>query len=159
MKVLVDAFGGDNAPYEIIKGSIMALEQNDDLVVELFGDEQIIKEKLTELNYSGDRILITDAKEVITNDDSPVEAVKTKKESSLVKAVEKLKSDDESAGFVSAGSTGAVLTAGFLKLGRLKGIKRPALAPAFPTIDGKQVLVIDCGANMDTDEYNLLQFA
>lgn len=159
MKVLLDAFGGDNAPYEIIKGALMALEENKDLTIELFGDENIIKEHLTNFGYKGDRIIITDAKEVITNNDHPVEAVKTKKDSSLVKAVEKLKVDDESIGFVSAGSTGAVLTAGFLKLGRLKGIKRPALAPAFPTITGKQVLVIDCGANMDTDEYNLVQFA
>lgn len=159
MKVLLDAFGGDNAPHEIIKGALMALDENKELVIEMFGDEAIIKAELNALGYKGDRIIITDAKEVITNNESPVEAVKTKKDSSLVKAVEKLKTDDESIGFVSAGSTGAVLTAGFLKLGRIPGIKRPALAPAFPTIDGGQVLVVDCGANMDTDEYTLVQFA
>ena len=159
MKVLLDAFGGDNAPHEIIKGALMALDENKELVIEMFGDETKIKAELNALGYKGDRIIITDAKEVITNNESPVEAVKTKKDSSLVKAVEKLKTDDESIGFVSAGSTGAVLTAGFLKLGRIPGIKRPALAPAFPTIDGGQVLVVDCGANMDTDEYTLVQFA
>ncbi|MBQ8749138.1 MAG: phosphate acyltransferase PlsX [Clostridia bacterium] len=176
MKVLVDAFGGDNAPLEIIKGSLLALEEHKDLIIELFGDEDIIKKVLAEVieesksnkffsNKKIDRdelcsrILISDAKEVISCDEAPVVAVKTKKDSSLVKAVDKLKNDEESVGLVSAGSTGAVLTAGFLKLGRIRGIKRPALAPALPTINGKQVLVIDCGANMDCDEYNLLQFA
>lgn len=175
MKVLVDAFGGDNAPLEIIKGSLMALESKQNLIVELFGDENIINKVLDDLDNSADmkylankktkisdlrkRIIITDAKEVITNNEAPVEAVKAKKDSSLVKAVEKLRVDEESMGFVSAGSTGAVLTAGFLKLGRLPGIKRPALAPAFPTITGGRVLVVDCGANMDADEYNLVQFA
>lgn len=177
MRVLVDAFGGDNAPIEIIKGSLMAVDKYEGFDVELFGDEAIIRRELGNLiseikngnNFLSSskanieelrkRILITDAKEVITNNESPVEAVKAKKDSSLVKGVETLKNDEDAIGFVSAGSTGAVLTAGFLKLGRMKGIKRPALAPAFPTITGGQVIVVDCGANMDSDEYNLLQFA
>lgn len=160
MKVLVDAFGGDNAPVEIIKGAIMAINENAELVIQLFGNEDIIKEELAKYQYNKNQIIITDAKEVITNNEHPVEAVKTKKDSSLVKAVESLRVDDEAIGFVSAGSTGAVLTCGVLKLGRLKGVKRPALAPLFPTkIPGKNVLVIDCGANMDSDEINLLQFA
>lgn len=176
MKVLVDAFGGDNAPVEIIKGSLLAINKYEGFDVELFGDEKIITEELdlllaeiktgkgflsgkVDVDKLRERIKITHASDVITNNESPVEAVKSKKESSLVKAVDTLKNDEDAMGIVSAGSTGAVLTAGFLKLGRIKGIKRPALAPAFPTVDGKQVLVIDCGANMDTDEYNLLQFA
>lgn len=159
MKVLVDAFGGDKAPEVVIDGAIKALENNLELKVVLFGNEEIVKELLVNKNYPTDRLEIVDAKEIISNNEAPVEAVRNKKESTIVKAMEMLKSDDESIGFVSAGSTGAVLTGAFLKLGRLKGIHRPALAPIFPTKDGKQVCIIDCGANMDSDEKNLLQFA
>jgi len=86
-------------------------------------------------------------------------AIKTKKDSSLVVAFDKLKADDEIIGLISAGSTGAVLTGGFLKIGRIKGVSRPALSPLLPTKKGTQVLLIDCGANMDTDPLNLCHFA
>lgn len=159
MKVLVDAFGGDKAPEVVIDGALLALENNKDLEIVLFGNEQIIKGLLENKRFSSERLEIVDAKEVISNNEAPVEAVRNKKESTIVKAMEMLKNDDESVGFVSAGSTGAVLTGAFLKLGRMKGIHRPALAPIFPTRNGKQVCIIDCGANMDSDEKNLLQFA
>lgn len=159
MKVLVDAFGGDKAPKVVIDGAVLALENNKDLEIVLFGNEEIVKELLQNKKYPSDRLQIVDAKEVISNNEAPVEAVRNKKESTIVKAMEMLKNDEDSVGFVSAGSTGAVLTGAFLKLGRLKGIHRPALAPIFPTRDGKQVCIIDCGANMDSDEKNLLQFA
>jgi glycerol-3-phosphate acyltransferase PlsX len=110
-------------------------------------------------SFDASQIEIIPAQEVITNDDAPVEAIRTKRNSSLVVALEELRNNDEVCGLVSAGSTGAVLTGGFLKVGRLKGISRPALAPILPTIDGKQVLLIDCGANMDATSENLAHFA
>jgi len=159
MKVYLDAFGGDKAPLENIKGAILATQKYPSVTVVLFGDENIIRTHLMEQKYTGNKIEIIDAKEIISNNESPVDAIKTKKNSSIVKAYDMMREDDECVGFVSAGSTGAVLTGAFLKVGRIKNIKRPALAPLFPTFNGKQVLIIDCGANMDCDEHNLVQFA
>jgi phosphate acyltransferase len=159
MKVLVDAFGGDNAPNEIIKGSLLAVREHKDLKVVLYGDSKIINSYLSQFDYDRDQIEVVHTSQVISNNEAPVDAVKSKTDSSIVRAIEDLRIDDSAVGFVSAGSTGAVLTATLLKLGRIKGIKRPALAPIIPTKIGTQALICDCGANMDCDEYNLLQFA
>lgn len=159
MKVVVDAFGGDKAPKEIILGCLQALDNIEDLELILVGQEDVIKQHLKDNNYNGDKITIIDAKDVISNNEAPVEAIKTKVDSSLVVALNEVKAHPEYAGFVSAGSTGAVLTGAFLKLGRIKGVLRPALAPLFPTITNGKVLIIDCGANMDSNERNLAQFA
>ncbi len=159
MKVVVDAFGGDKAPKEIILGCVDALNEQEELELILVGKEDIIREELASAGYNGDRVTILNASDVITCNDAPVEAIKTKTDSSIVVALNELKAHPEYAGFVSAGSTGAVLTGAFLKLGRIKGVLRPALAPVFPTIDRGRVLIIDCGANMDSHEKNLAQFA
>lgn len=159
MKVVVDIFGGDNAPDEIIGGCMMALARHKDLSVVMCGDEDVIKQKLMRFNDLS-RIEIMHAKEVVTNDDVPTDAIRGKKNSSLVVGLERLKSDPECIGFVSAGSTGAVLTGAFLKVGRIKGVLRPALAPLLPTVQGgKEVLLIDCGANVDCKPQMLVQFA
>jgi glycerol-3-phosphate acyltransferase PlsX len=157
--VIVDAYGGDNAPLEIVKGSILAVNTYENLKVILCGNEVEIKHILSTLTYETNKIEIISANEVITNDDSPVEAIRTKVNSSLVVALEHLRKNDEICGLVSAGSTGAVLSGGFLKVGRLKGVSRPALAPVLPTINGKNVVLIDCGANMDATSENLAHFA
>ena len=160
IKVVVDAFGGDNAPVEIIKGGIDALNKNKELFIVFTGDKEKIEEILKEEKcYFLDRIEIIDAKEVIENNESPTVAIRTKKDSSLVKAFDELRTNEEIAGFVGAGSTGAVLTGAFLKLGRLKGVSRPALCPILPTIKGTPVAIVDCGANMDAKPINLVHFA
>jgi len=159
MKIIVDAFGGDNAPIEIVKGAVQAVYENSDVEVILTGDEEKIKNILNEEKYNGDKISIVHAPDVITNDDSPTLSIKHKKESSLVVALDLLKNNDEIVGMVSAGSTGAVLTGGLLRVGRIKGILRPALAPLLPNAKGGKTLLIDCGANMDCKPQYLEQFA
>jgi len=157
MKIVLDAFGGDNAPEEIIKGAVLALNSDKDLELILTGKLEVI-ESLTEKAYSG-RITIIDAPDIITNDDAPAVSVRAKPNSSLVKALECLSNNDDVCGMVSAGSTGAVLTGAYLKVGRLDGIIRPALAPALPTVKGSNTLLIDCGANVDCKPEALMQFA
>lgn len=160
MKIIVDAFGGDNAPEEIVNASLLALYNHRDLKITLVGKSEVIQDNLINKKYDQARLDIVDAREVIGPDEHPVEAIRTKKDSSIVRGIELLKSKpDEYIGFVSAGSTGALLSAAVLKLGRLKGISRPALAPLLPTAKGTPVLLIDAGANMDVKPINLVQFA
>ncbi len=158
MKIIVDAMGGDNAPEQIVLGAIDALCEDKQLEVTLVGDTDAICKVLAGKKYDDNRLEIIDAKDVITNDDSPTMAIKTKKESSLVKAFEALNRDDAD-GFVSAGSTGAVLVGAFMKVGRIKGVSRPALAPVLPTLKGNGVVLCDCGANVDCKPVYLQHFA
>lgn len=158
MKIIVDAMGGDNAPEQIVLGAIDALCEDKQLEVTLVGDTDAICKVLTGKKYDDNRLEIIDAKDVITNDDSPTMAIKTKKESSLVKAFDALNREDAD-GFVSAGSTGAVLVGAFMKVGRIKGVSRPALAPVLPTLKGNGVVLCDCGANVDCKPVNLQHFA
>ena len=125
----------------------------------LVGDQGLIRNELAGKTYDVARLEIVHAPEVISNDEVPTTAVKTKKESSIVKGLELLASDPDALGFVSAGSTGAVLVAAYMKLGRIKGVSRPALAPALPTLKCKPVILCDCGANVDCKPINLLHFA
>ncbi|MDD4839457.1 MAG: phosphate acyltransferase PlsX [Clostridia bacterium] len=158
MKIAVDAFGGDYAPQEIVKGSVVALSQGEGFDIVLFGDETKIMAELENLSYDKARIAVVDAKEVITNEESPTMAIKTKKDSSLVKAFDFMTENEDALALVSAGSTGAVLTGAFMKLGRIKGISRPALAPILPTVEGGGVVICDCGANVDCKPQNMLHF-
>jgi glycerol-3-phosphate acyltransferase PlsX len=156
----VDIYGGDNAPQEIIAGCVDAMRKYKGFDIVMTGKSQEIKTLLKDYpidDYS--RIEICDAQEVITNDEVPTVAIRNKKNSSLVVALEKTKSDKDCIGMVSAGSTGAVLTGAFLKIGRIKGIQRPALAPILPTVKGGNVVLIDCGANVDCKANMLVQFA
>lgn len=159
IKIVLDAFGGDNSPDEIVKGAVDAVNQNDDLHIVLAGEESKIKELLNLQKYKSEQISILDAKDVISNNESATEAIRFKKDSSLVKAFDLCKDDDSVAGIISAGSTGAVLTGGFMKLGRIKGIFRPALCPILPTTNNDTVSICDCGANMDCKPEYLEQFA
>ena len=159
MKVVVDTLGGDYAPYEIIKGAISALNKHEDLNIILCGKEDEIIKVLNTLKYDKSRVEIVSAPEIISNDDIPTVAIKEKKNSSLSVAFEILKKDEEVAGLVSAGSTGAILAGGFLRIGRIKGVSRPALCPFLPTKTGGYVLVADCGANMNCKSINLVHFA
>ncbi len=159
MKIVVDIYGGDYAPDEILKGCVLALNSNKEINLVLVGKQDEMAQKLKSENYDKSRVEFVDAPDVITCEEVPTSAIRTKKESSLVKALERTKEDDECIGMVSAGSTGAVLTGAFLKIGRIKGISRPALAPVLPTVDGGSVLLIDCGANVDCKPNMLEQFA
>lgn len=159
MKIVVDAMGGDLAPKEIVLGAVDALNQEKDFSVVLVGDVDKINPILAEEKCDKERIELVDAKDVITNDESPTMAIKLKKESSLVKAFDFLMANEDAEGFVSAGSTGAVLVGAFMKVGRIKGVSRPALAPILPTAKGNGVVLCDCGANVDCKPQNLLHFA
>ncbi len=156
MKVVVDAYGGDNAPYEIVEGVKLALKDNKNLNIVLCGKQSELKNLI---NGYEDRIEIVDASEVILNEDHPTQAIRQKKDSSLVRAYDVLKEREDVIGLVTAGSTGAVLVGAIMKIGRIKGISRPALAPILPTKKNSDVIIIDSGANVDCKPINLLHFA
>ena len=155
MKIIVDAYGGDHAPQEIVKGAELAIFKDNELKVILTGNKSEIDSILT----NHDRIEVVDAPDIITNDEVPTTAIRSKKNSSLVVALNMLKADEAIGGLVSAGSTGAVLTGAFMIVGRIKGISRPALAPILPTQTGGSVVLCDCGANVDCKAINMAHFA
>ncbi|MBQ7307627.1 MAG: phosphate acyltransferase PlsX [Clostridia bacterium] len=157
--VVLDAYGGDNAPVETVKGAVMALNQEKDLKIIITGNEEEILKELQNYKYDKDRLEIVHTSEVITCNDVPTMSIKQKKDSSLVVAFKLLRERQDIVALVSAGSTGAILTGGFLLIGRLKGVSRPALAPLLPTLMGTQTLLVDCGANMDAKPLNLCHFA
>ena len=158
MKIVVDAFGGDYAPQEIVTGAVKALHKNQNLKVVLVGDKEKITEILQNLVFVSERLEIVHAPDVVTMDESPTIAIRTKKTSSIVVAYDYLKQNDDAVALVSAGSTGATLTGAVLKLGRVKGISRPALAPILPTMNDGHVMLLDCGANAECKAENLLDF-
>lgn len=158
MKIGIDAMGGDYAPHEIISGGLMALNEFEDVKLTFFGDEvQILSEINTHAVKFHDRIEIIHTDEIISNNDTPVAAIKNKKNSSLVRGLDYLK-DNEIDVFVSAGNTGALMAGGLLKIGRIAGVDRPALVSTLPTVSGL-VVMIDSGSNTDCKPVNLLQFA
>lgn len=157
VKVAVDAMGGDNAPAEIVKGVVDAVNKEGSIKVFLIGKEALVKEELKKYNYDDQRIEVINAADVIATEEPPVMAIRRKKESSLVKAMNMVKTGDADA-LVSAGSSGAILVGGQVIVGRIKGIERPPLAPLIPTIKGVSLLV-DCGANVDARPSHLVQFA
>ena len=156
-KVVLDAMGGDNAPHEIIKGAIEAIQKRDDIHVILTGKEDVINKELAGYTYNKEQISVVHAEEIIETAEPPVMAIRRKKDSSIVVGM-KLVKDGEADAFVSAGSSGAVLVGGQLLVGKIKGVDRPPLAPLIPTEKGFSLL-IDCGANVDARPSHLVQFA
>jgi len=157
VNVAVDAMGGDNAPAEIVKGAVEAVLAQEKIRVWLVGKEEAVKKELSAYTYPADRIEIVNATEVIETAEPPVNAIRSKKDSSIVKGLGLVKAGECDA-FVSAGSSGAVLVGGQVLVGRAKGVERPPLAPLIPTEKGA-ALLIDCGANVDARPSHLVQFA
>ncbi len=158
IKILVDAMGGDNAPAATVEGCVIALGKDKDLSLVLTGRKQEIEKELSKYKYDAARLEIVDCPDVIDMNDIPTEAVK-RRQSSLVVAYHLLKQNEDICGLVTAGSTGAAIVGGQLILGRIRGIKRPALCPAIPNSRGGMTLLCDCGANAECKPVMLCQFA
>ena len=156
MRIILDGMGGDNAPGAVVEGAVLASKEIDHEIV-IIGQEELIKQELKKYKYNHEKITVADAREVITNDEAPVRAVRSKKDSSIVKGINMVKSGDGDI-FISAGSTGALLSGGLFILGRIQGIDRPALASIYPIVGGEADLLIDAGANSECKPNNLLEF-
>ncbi|MDW8801059.1 phosphate acyltransferase PlsX [Clostridium sp. A1-XYC3] len=156
MIVAVDGMGGDFAPVAVVDGCVQAVKESDIHII-ITGAEELIKKELSKYEYPKDRISIIHAEEVISTNEPPVMAVRRKKDSSLVKALQLVKEGKADA-VISAGSTGALMTGATLIIGRIKGIDRVALAPIMPGKNGA-FMVIDAGANVDCKPQYLIQFA
>jgi len=157
MRIILDGMGGDFAPVEIVKGAVEASKQIEDEIC-IVGQEELIHAELKKYKYDPEKIYVVHAEEVITNDEAPVRAVRSKKDSSMVKGLNMLK-DGRGDLFISAGSTGALMAGGLFILGRIQGLDRPALASVYPIIgQHKAALLIDAGANAECKADNLLEF-
>lgn len=157
MKVIVDAMGGDNAPLEIVKGAVNAAKARAGLEIVLVGRIEEVKAAAAACGGAPETVSFVNATEVIEMHDDPATAFKTKKDSSITVGLTMLR-DGEGDAFVSAGSTGALLSAGTLLVKRVRGIRRAAMAPLLPT-GGRGVVLVDCGANAECTVEYLLQFA
>jgi len=154
MRIAIDAMGGDHAPEEIVLGAMDAIQQIDNLQITLIGNEEKLKGFLTD----DKNISVIHSTEMITSEDEPVRAVRRKKDSSLVLMANEVKEGRADA-CISAGNTGALMSAGLFVVGRTPGIMRPALSPTLPTLDGKGFVLLDVGANVDATVNQLVQYA
>lgn len=156
-KVVLDAMGGDHSPGEMVLGAVNAVKEKDNLFVYIVGPSDRIRAELDKHEYPKDQIEVIHAADEITCHDAPVQAIRGKKDSSMVVGLRMVR-EGKADGFVSAGNSGAVLVGGQVLVGKMKGIERAPLAPIVPTLKGVSLLV-DCGANVDAKPSNLLQFA
>ena len=157
MRIAIDGMGGDNAPEEIVKGCVEAAREiSDELYI--VGIEEAIRKELKKYRVVPDNIKIVNATQVITGEDSPVKAVRKKKDSSLVKSILLVK-EGKCDVAVSAGNTGALMAGALLMLGRIRGIERPAIGTVYPQVDGRLTFLVDAGANPECKPSQLLQFA
>ncbi|MBE6031977.1 MAG: phosphate acyltransferase PlsX [Clostridiales bacterium] len=158
MRIAVDAMGGDHAPVEVVKGCVEASRLISHEIC-LVGDEPRIREELAKYEYNRNQVTVKHAPDVITFEEAPVRAIRTKKESSMVVGINMVK-DGEAAIFISAGSSGAIMAGGLFILGRIPGIDRPAIAATIPMLKtGGVALIVDAGANPECKVENLMQFA
>ena len=159
MKIVIDCFGGDHSPEANVEGALSALSHFPDLYLILTGDERMLRERLQGKMHDASRIEIVHAPEVIGCDERPIDVIRLKKESSMIKAVRMLRDRDDIAAMVSVGSTGALVAAALTRIGRVKGVIRPAFCPILPTMDGGLVGICDSGANVEVTPEHLRQFA
>ena len=157
MKIVIDGMGGDNAPSAVVKGVVMASKAYDDIDVYITGPKEQIEEELSKHVYPKERVFVVDAKEVISPNEHSALAIRRKKDSSIVKALELVR-DKTCDAVISAGSTGAFLSGCTFIVGRIKGVERPALAPIMPGRKG-HFMIVDVGANVDCKPSYLVQFA
>ncbi len=160
MKILIDCHGGDKSPNANIEGALRAMEAHPDLEVVFVGDEGRIGEVLAGNGQkAGGRISVVHAPDVITGEEKPTDAIRLKKDSSMIRSVRLLREDPEIGALVSTGATGSLVAAATLRIGRIRGVRRPAFCPILPTMDGGMVGICDSGANVDITVDQLRQFA
>jgi glycerol-3-phosphate acyltransferase PlsX len=160
VKIALDAMGGDQGPELLIDGAFRALRGNKELSIVLLGPEDLLKERIAQCADSGDdvgRLLIEHAPETVTMEESPVEAIRKKKDSTIMRGFDLVKNGQADA-VVSAGHSGATMAAAIRKLGRLEGVIRPGIASLFPTRKNP-IILMDVGANVDCRPQHLFQFA
>lgn len=157
MRILLDGMGGDNAPEAVVEGAVQASKEIEHKIV-IIGNETALAQQLKKHKYDKDKIEIVHASQVIENDDPPVRAVRSKKDSSMVIGLNMLKEGNGDV-FISAGNTGALMAGGLFILGRIQGIDRPALASIYPILGKEASLLVDAGANAECKPNNLLEFA
>lgn len=158
VKILLDCYGLDKGFKEFIKAGIKSIKKDENIFITFLGKEEEILEELKDYNYNKEQVSVIDAPDEISCNEVPTKAIKEKTNSSLVVGLNNLKDGGYDA-LISGGSTGAILTGGFLKIGRIKGVSRPALCPMLPTLNGNKVMLMDCGANVDCKPINLCHFA
>lgn len=156
MRIILDGMGGDNAPAAVVEGTVIASKEIEHEIV-IIGQEELIQNELNKYRYNPKKISVVNAREVITNEEAPVRAVRSKKDSSIVRGINMVKNGEGDI-FISAGSTGALLSGGLFILGRIQGIDRPALASVYPIVGGTPSLLVDAGANAECKPNNLLEF-
>ena len=159
MKIAIDCLGGDHSPAANVGGALLALEDFSDLVVVLYGDETAIKAELSGKTYPAGRVEIVNAPEAVDGNDKPIDAIRLKKDSSMIRAVKDLRENEDIKALVSCGATGILVGASILRIGRLEGVRRPAFCPVLPTMNGGIVGVCDSGANIDASAEQLRQNA
>ena len=157
-KIAIDAMGGDNAPGVVVEGALAALQEKDDFEVIFVGDKDRIGECLKDKTYDRDRVKIVHTTQIIEMAESPVAALRRKKDSSMAVAF-RLVRENEADGAVSAGNTGAIIAGATMILGRLEGVARPVLSATLPTLKEHNVILLDAGANVDCRPGYLQQFA
>lgn len=157
MKIAIDGMGGDNAPQAVVEGVVQALKEYEDIKLYITGPKDEIEKELSKYTYPKDRVTVVHTSEVISPNEHPVMAIRKKKDSSLVKALNLVK-EGECEAIISGGSTGAFLAGCTFIVGRIKGVERPALAPIMPGRNGK-FMIVDVGANVDCKPQYLIQFA
>ena len=157
MKIVIDGMGGDNAPKSNVEGIVNAIkEYGVDIIVT--GDKEILEKEFSNYDFDKSKLEIIHTTEIIENEDKPVKAIRSKKDSSMVVALRMVKENKADA-IVSAGNTGALLAGGLFVVGRIKGIDRPCLCPAIPNVKRGMALIADGGANADCKPINLVEFA
>jgi phosphate acyltransferase len=157
MKIVIDGMGGDNAPKSNVEGVVNAIKEYDINII-ITGDKDILEEEFSKYEFDRSKLEIVHTTEIIENEDKPVKAIRSKKDSSMVVAL-KLVKENKADAVVSAGNTGALLAGGLFVVGRIKGIDRPCLCPAIPNVKGGMTLIADGGANADCKPSNLVEFA
>lgn len=157
MKIAIDGMGGDNAPKSNVEGVVSAIkEYNVDIIIT--GDKDALEKEFANYEFDRSKLEIVHTTEIIENEDKPVKAIRSKKDSSMVVALRLVKEGKADA-VVSAGNTGALLAGGLFVVGRIKGIDRPCLCPAIPNVKKGMTIIADGGANADCKPRNLVEFA